>query len=217
MRVHPALRANSCQYQSGRSVSTLNLVFSLLDRLSFVRQVWAFHVVNLSHSGPHGILLLSTWSWKSSTNGIFTLDIDANFSIGRGTSKNIRNLTRSIPLYRIPQIDFFGTVDTGSFSFPPFKVGFYFEIPLIVSWDITFGKEDRKSGICFVYYDSYRNSLFLRGPFTNIYIGADSKTLGPSSRNFKFQPSLSASQPFEVSITVFVGIRPQFIAYTPIL
>lgn len=144
-----------------------------------------------------------------------TLSLDAKLSVGAGKTLYQKDLL-SIPLWAIPPIDFLSKLDTGRFHLPTFKLGFYFEIPLIVTIDVKLEKP--LGNVAKARYTTSRTevTLFVRGPFYNIDVGSDTKTLAPRNVDFNYSPSLTASEPTEVIVGVFVGIRPQFIAYVPI-
>lgn len=144
-----------------------------------------------------------------------SLSLDAEISGGLGKEKLVKDLL-SIPLYGIPPIDFLSKLDTGRFTLPTFKLGFYFEIPLIVRVDVNV-----KKGLGNVAKATYRTARthitsYIRGGFLNLDYGTDVKTLVPSSRSFDYKPSLTFTEPTELSIDVFTGVRPQFAAYVPI-
>lgn len=143
------------------------------------------------------------------------LSFDAKFSAGAGKTFYPKDLL-SIPLWAIPPIDFLSKLDTGRFHLPTFKLGFYFEVPLVVTIDV---KVEKSFGnVATASYTTSRTevTLYVRGPFYNIDVGSDTKQLAPRQVDFKYSPSLTATEPIEIVVGVFVGIRPQFIAYVPI-
>lgn len=144
-----------------------------------------------------------------------TLSLDAKISTGIQAQVYTKELL-SIPLWAIPPIDFLSKLDTGRFHLPTFKLGFYFEIPLRVTLDVKL--EKNLGNVATASYTTSRTevTLFARGPYFNIDVGADTNQLAPSQSSFDYSPSFSASEPVEVIVGVFVGVRPQFIAYVPI-
>lgn len=145
----------------------------------------------------------------------FTVELDARLSVGAGAGSSVANLL-SVPLYGLPKLDFFAKLDLGRFRLPEFKLGFFFEIPVV--WRVDAELEKVVATVASASYKTTRTEviLFIRGPFLDLDIGADTQTLAPSSRDFDFNPSIADSSPAEVTFEFFGGIRPQFAAYIPI-
>lgn len=145
----------------------------------------------------------------------FTVSLEARLSIGTGVGGKVVDLL-SVPLYGLPKIDFFAKLDLGRFRLPEFKLGFYFEIPFI--WRVDAKLEKSVASVASASYTTTRTevTLFIRGPYLDLDIGADTNTLAPASRDFTFNPSLADNSPAEVTFEFFGGIRPQFAAYVPI-
>lgn len=145
-----------------------------------------------------------------------TLSLDAQISVAVGTPSFAVKELLSVPLWAIPPIDFLSKLDTGKFHLPEFKLGFYFEIPLVMSVEALLQKP--LGSVASVSYETGKTevTMYVRGSYLNLDIGADTKTLAPRDVNYDFLTSLSATEPVEVVVDVFLGIRPQFAAYIPL-
>lgn len=141
------------------------------------------------------------------------LDLDIGVGVSGGTE--VRELL-SVPLYGIPSINFLAGLDTGKFELIKFKLGFYFEIPLVVTYGLDV--EKTLSNIAEAKASTSRSeiTLFMRGPYTNLDFGTETKTLAPGDRSFDYIPSFNFDASAKVSVQLFVGVRPQVAAYFPL-
>lgn len=122
----------------------------------------------------------------------------------------------SVPIYALPELDFFEGVKVGRFELPSFKIGFYFEIPLILQF--TLELEKALGPEAKAMYNTGRKELtyFAKGPFVNIESGVRNDLSRQATSSFDFNPKFDLDTPAQVNVIVFVGLRPQLAFYVPI-
>lgn len=128
----------------------------------------------------------------------------------------------SVPIYGIPEFALFNRLDDriGNWSLPNFKLGVFFEIPLVLSirGEIGIELDAKATGT----YNFGRKQLvyFAKGPFTNLDVGVREEANEPASTSFTFNPprdGIFGDSPVALSVTAFAGIRPQIALYAAIL
>eukprot|EP00178_Gracilaria_changii_P026532 TRINITY_DN816_c0_g1_i11.p1 TRINITY_DN816_c0_g1~~TRINITY_DN816_c0_g1_i11.p1 ORF type:complete len:1211 (-),score=140.56 TRINITY_DN816_c0_g1_i11:149-3781(-) len=219
-----------------RSATNSTEITSLVRPFSLSAQVGVFSLgpleveakLTASDSGTFDVLR-AEWDFSGlDLEFQFTTDVTIEAELSAKIGIGLRLLSTnpftfvSIPIYGIPEFSLFNDVDEGSdkWSLPSFKLGIFFEVPLVISIRGDVGVELNSKATGTYKLGRKKIVFFAKGPITNLNIGSREEVNEPASSSFSFTPPSPdeiGNSPAFFSVTAFVGIRPQIAAYAAIL
>lgn len=149
----------------------------------------------------------------------FSLSLETN--IGSGSSSSSRTFELlSIPLYGLPPINFLESLSNSStieVELPSLRFGVFFEVPLTLGSNINIGRDLGSEASASYTTSRTEITLFIRGSFLNIDVGATTRNLASPSNDFTFRPMFQSTEEAELEVSAMANIRPQFVVYVPVL
>lgn len=148
-----------------------------------------------------------TNGWK--VEATFDIKVEATVATFRETYDLI-----SVALYGVPSINFFNRFT--KFSVPAFKLGFYFEAPLLIKGNVKLGVKLPVTAS--LSYASARTQItyYARGPYTSPDVGTSSKVITPSKKTFQLTSNPPVTEPVKLLINLFFGVIPSLAVYLPV-
>ena len=147
----------------------------------------------------------------------FTAELSVKLSVGAGFGKKVEDLI-SIPLaYALPKIDFLEGKKLGPFILPAFKIGFFFEVPIVASIRAEVEKEIGSVGTAFYKTGRKEIVFFVKGSYGSVDSGVRTLTAKRAQSDATWNMNLPGDTPVKINLVSFVGLRPQLAGYLPLV
>lgn len=149
-----------------------------------------------------------------------SLEVDVTLSVSKTVLKFDKELL-SRQIYGIPPIDLFKETNDTSIEgkgrkgwiTPKLKLGFYAELPLVGSANLKL--EKKFVGLAITFYRTARSEINIsaEGKFSNLIVKRSTRTISKANSGLRFISKVSGSEPFQMNVNAFLGVRPQIALY----